>query len=111
MSNNPKEKNCVTMSNPLFIKAGMEGVEVMPQNKNFFQLEELQKIVGGYIQIIYLKKHLDSNGTPLALICNENGKYEDLLTNYHATLIWEANYGASDVMVGDILITPQKFLN
>ena len=91
MSNNPKEKNCVTMSNPLFIKAGMEGVEVMPQNKNFFQLEELQKIVGGYIQIIYLKKHL--------------------LSNYHATLIWEANYGASDVMVGDILITPQKFLN
>lgn len=111
MKTNPKEKNSVTMSNPVFIKAGMEAVEVMPQNKNFFQLEELQKIVGGYIQIIYLKKHLDSNGNPLALICNENGKNEKLIRNYHATLIWEANYGRSDYMVGDILITPQKYLN
>jgi hypothetical protein len=111
MKKNPKEKNCVTMPNPLFIKAGMVGVEVMPQNKNFFQIEELQKIVGGHIQIIYLKKYIDSNGNPLALICNENGKHEDLITNYHATLIWEANYGKTDVMVGDILITPQKFLN
>jgi hypothetical protein len=101
----------VMLDEPMFIKAGTVGVKVNPQNENFFTLEELQKIVGGYIQVVYLKNHADKNGTPLALVCNEEGKIEDLLANYHATLIWEHSYGKTDVMVGDILVTPQRFLN
>tara|TARA_R110001599_G_scaffold32907_2_gene107254 strand:+ start:1991 stop:2326 length:336 start_codon:yes stop_codon:yes gene_type:complete len=101
----------VELDEPMFIKAGMVGVKVKPQNKNFFTLEELQKIVGGYIQVVYLKNHIDKNGTPLALVCNEDGKDNDLLTNYHATMFWEYSYGETDVMVGDILVTPQRFLN
>ena len=106
-----KIQEAVELDEPMFIKAGMVGVEVKPQNKNFFTLEELQKIVGGYIQVVYLKNHVDKNGTPLALVCNEDGKDLCLSANKHATMFWEHSYGKTDVMVGDILITPQRFLN
>ena len=103
------------LDEPMFIKTGMIGVKVEPQNKNFFTLEEMQKIVGGMIQIVYLKNHVDKDGTPLALVCNENGKImydeNEMPINKHATLFWEQSYGATDYMVGDVLITPQRYLN
>lgn len=45
-----------------------EHYEVQPKNGKFFELEELQKIVGGYIEIIYLKKGL-------LMVINEDGKF------------------------------------
>ena len=107
--------NVTVLDEPMFIKEGMIGVKVMPQNKNYFTLDELQKIVGGIVQIVYLKNHVDKDGTPLALLCNENGKgmYKagELSINKHATLFWEQSYGSTDFMVGDILVTPQRYLN
>ena len=69
-------------------------------------LKEMQKIVGGYIEIAY-----DDGKTQI--ICNEEGKMIGLPINQEATNIWNKllgkfnsnpNYIHSDVLVGDVLI-------
>lgn len=66
----------------------VENVE--PKNGTDFQLEELQDIVGGYIECLNL-----SDGR--LLVCNEEGKLKDLDFNERAN-------GYSDWIVGDVLI-------
>lgn len=72
-------------------------LDVEPKNKKFFKLEELQKIVGGYIEIVEL-----NNGEIIVL--NENGKVDNLPYNDEATKIYKENINTSDFIVGDILI-------
>lgn len=73
-------------------------VEVTPQNGTDFQLEELQKIVGGYIEILRLTDNE-------IMVANEEGKFY-CTYNHKATQIakeYEAIY-KSDYICGDVLI-------
>lgn len=72
--------------------------DVRPKNGKDFKLEELSKIVGGYIEIVNLR-----NGK--ILVINEEGKLENLPENAPATNI--ARHAGviftDDYIVGDVL--------
>ncbi len=71
---------------------------VKPKNGADFQLDELQDIVGGYIEIINLR-----NGK--ILVVNEEGKCDKLELNLTATMIAhnEGRIAESDCIVGNVL--------
>lgn len=71
---------------------------VQPLNGTDFKLAELQKIVGGYVEIVQLNEHL-------IMVVNEEGKLHGLPINPFATLIYQAyTLNNDDVIVGDALI-------
>jgi hypothetical protein len=78
----------------LIIKANGEEIPVQPANGTDFSLEELQNIVGGYIETVMLP-----NGNLLVL--NEEGKLEGLPLNTTATDLYNNPY---DAIVGDVLV-------
>jgi len=55
--------------------------------------------VGGYIERIYLPKQ------GVCLWVNEEGKLRDLELNTYGTALWANNYGLTDWIAGDIIIT------
>lgn len=69
---------------------------VRPKNCTDFQLEEMQKIVGGYIETLRI-------GGDRIMVVNEEGKLKDLEVNEEATHIARCN-GYADIIVGDVLI-------
>lgn len=71
--------------------------EVQPKNGKFFELEELQKVVGGYIEIINLCNDQ-------IMVVNEEGKLEDLPYNFIATQMYQRNTRALDYIAGDALV-------
>lgn len=62
-------------------------------------LELAQKTVGGWIQLV----RLNSKGIDLYL--NEEGKLDGLPQNPVATALWSEDYGLTDYIVGDVIIT------
>ena len=78
-------------------KANGEVIESTPRNGKDYQLEELNAIVSGYIEVVYLP-----DGR--LLVCNEDGKHKRLAINWEATRIFQSFFGASDIIVGDVLI-------
>jgi len=77
------------------IKTDGTKIEVAPANGSDFSLEELQKVVGGYIEIVYL-----SEGR--LMVVNEEGWLNNLPYNPSASEI----YGHP--IVGDVLICERK---
>lgn len=67
-----------------------------PKNGTDFSLEELQKIVDGYIEILPL------SGSQI-MVLNEEGKLLGLGFNYNATLAARMA-GFDEVIVGDVLV-------
>ena len=62
------------------------------------QLEEMQAIVGGYIELV----ELDGSTT---MVVNEEGKLIPLSLNLEASRIFRAHHPASkDFIVGDVLV-------
>ena len=78
-------------------KMNGEVLDIEPKNGQDFQLEELQTIVGGLIQIIEI------NDTEIMVI-NEEGKLENLPLNEQATAIYKKQVCEGDFIVGDVLI-------
>lgn len=78
------------------------GEEVFPENGSF-SLEELQRYVGGMIEISTFP-----NGQ--AIVFNENGKLLKQMINVDATMIYrglwreESPFAARDTIVGDALL-------
>ena len=70
--------------------------EINPENKRNFSLEELQRIVHGYIESIHLPKNR-------LMIINEEGKLKGLPVNILATREI-LSHGYNDVIVGNVLI-------
>tara|TARA_R100000278_G_scaffold118812_3_gene99749 strand:+ start:1540 stop:1812 length:273 start_codon:yes stop_codon:yes gene_type:complete len=67
-------------------------------------LEQLQKLVGGYIQIVPL-------GNDKQMIINEEGKLMDLPYNETATKLMKEVYeGTTDWIAGDAIILTGKAL-
>ena len=81
------------------IKVNGETIDVTPTNNTNFTLEELQKYVGGIIQIIGTK-------SKKLMIINEEGKLFNLKKNNKATKLYE--YGSEDMVVGDVLIIDEN---
>ena len=68
-------------------------------------LDELQKLVGGYIQQVpHWVKH---DGLKADVWCDEDGKVNDKPFNRRATTMWYAALGVgslADFLVGDVVI-------
>ena len=80
------------------IKTNGQILEVQPQNGTDFQLEEMQAIVNGYIEMVPLH-----NGE--IMIVNEEGKFT-CSENYTATFVAK-HYNVitnDDYIFGDVLI-------
>ena len=85
------------------IKTNGEIIPVEPKNGTDFQLEEMQEIVGGYIQLFYLM-----NDVGEVIVMNEDGKIEGLPTNPKATELAESLLYDGDFIVGDVLVCTNK---
>ena len=77
------------------LKSNGEEKNVLPQNKKDFSLEELQKYVGGLIEIVRTKDNKP-------MIINEEGKINDLPINQKASELYQ--YNEFDFIAGDVLI-------
>jgi len=85
----------------LFYKVDLTVEEIRPANRRYFRLEEMQRLVGGLIQII----PLDGEGLEdKLLVVNEEGKNANLPVNLFATLEWIKYYGETDFVSGDAII-------
>lgn len=73
-----------------------------PKNGKYFTLSELQAVVSGYIEIVYLNDNK-------IMVVNEEGKLEGLAINHMATNIFLDSFPSSfDVIVGDVLVCDSK---
>lgn len=75
---------------------------VEPKNGTDFSLEELQKIVGGYIEVLRL-------GSEQIMVLNEEGKLYGLGVNDKATVL-AVTAGYADIIVGDVLVCPKEMV-
>lgn len=79
-------------------------IEILPKDSKYFSLEELQEIVGGYIEII------PCNNKEYSCVMNEEGKLHELDFNEEATNSVNYYIDTEDFIVGDVLITHNKYL-
>lgn len=79
----------------ILVKAGKES-KIVDIDSN---LENLQKIVGGYIEILYPFSKM--NLPTMAIICNEEGKIKNLKRN---RIFTSDLYDIEDIIYGDFLI-------
>ncbi len=70
--------------------------ESFPPGGQFYTLPELQKVVGGYIQILAMRGRL-------CMVINEEGKLAGLPYNARATAVWLL-YTANPVINGDYIV-------
>ena len=85
------------------IKTNGEIIPVEPKNGTDFQLDELQQIVGGYVQLFPL-----ANEAGEVMVMNEDGKIEGLPTNPKATELAAKRLFQGDYIVGDVLVCTNK---
>lgn len=81
------------------VKENGDKVEISPANGKMFELEEVQKLVGGYIEIIRL-------GKGDLMIIDEEGKLKDKQINSVATMVAYKRHAIHpcDCIVGDVVI-------
>lgn len=91
----------------LLYKTDFSVEEIKPANGRYFKLEEMQKYVGGLIEII----PLDGDGLEeKLLVVNEEGKLINLPFNLFATMEWVKYYGETDFVSGDAIICDPNFI-
>ena len=78
------------------IKVDGTCIDIQPEDGKYLSLEQLQKAVGGYIEIV----NVDDDKI---LIINEEGKLEDLPVNTMATSLYQQVHGPIDVIVGNVV--------
>ena len=93
------------------IKPNGETTPVVPKERHGlqpedFSLEELQEIVGGYIQVVRIP--IDAEGTEWIMVLNEEGKLKGLPFNEEATKLYQ--HGEVDPIVGTVLVCPSRML-
>lgn len=79
-------------------------VERISPKKEFFTLEELQKLVGGMIQMISIPGGI-------TLVLNEEGKLLELDFNLTATSLYKGYLFEGDYLVGNVIVIDNKHLN
>lgn len=95
----------IDFNRPYLVSADDGAVETGPSNGKYFELEEVQLLVGGYIEVVRLSDKL-------IMIVNENGKIEGLNYNFIATRIAEffKALRAGDYICGDAVVCPSSML-
>ena len=78
------------------LKADGTTVDVSPANGTDYKLDELQKFVGGYIEVVNCKEE------GMILVINEEGKFLDLPWNSLASRLADIHF--CDYIVGDALL-------
>ena len=86
------------------IKSDGTEQEILPENGKDFSLEEMQKIVGGHVEII------GCNDQNFLCVLNEEGKIQELPLNEKATALVNRIISPDDFIVGDVLITESKYI-
>lgn len=71
--------------------------EVRPLNGRAFSLEELQTLIGGYIQIV------SANEPGKYIVCDEEGKLKSKPVNVVASTLWVGRTHG-DPLVGEVLL-------
>ena len=98
------------------LKTDNTSVEVQPKNGRDFSLEELQKIVGGFIEIVEARGIMleisetgETNYSELPrntiIVLNEEGKLMGMEFNLVASVAYGNPY---DAIVGDVLLCRQS---
>lgn len=77
--------------------------EVKPKKGKYFQLDEMQAIVGGLIEIV----HGDFG---FIGVINEEGKINDLPKNVEATTLMRNNLFKGDYIAGDMLFCKSELV-
>lgn len=77
---------------------------ITPANNKDFTLKELQKYVGGYIQLIPLQDNL-------VMVINEEGKLLGLPRNDKATGLTNFHPDYDDYIVGNVVICKSELIN
>ena len=76
--------------------------KVSPANGSDFRLEEMQRMVGGIIEIVYFEDNT-------VMVINEEGKLLGLPLNMDATVIFRAHYpDSNDYILGGALVINKK---
>lgn len=78
-------------------KTNGEVVEVEPKNGKDFKGKELNKIVGGYFELVQISEDQ-------FMVVNEEGKLNNLPFNEKATDLYQSKLGPYDYIVGDCLV-------
>ena len=79
-------------------------INIAPSTSNKFTLTELQKYVGGYIQVIPLQDDL-------VMVINEEGKLLGLPRNDKATELANFHSNYNDYIVGNVVICKSELIN
>ena len=87
-----------------------EGVitPLLPKNKKFYTLEELQEAVEGYIEIVPIGKYpFHGRDVQWVMVLNEEGKLKSKEVNSIATFIYRKYIPENDdFIVGTVLVCP-----
>lgn len=84
------------------IKTNGEASIVHPENGIDFTLEELQKYVGGLIDMIYFDR------VNQIMIINDEGKIDGLECNVSATDYYQLYFSTNDYIAGDVLLCSES---
>ena len=90
------------MSKAKLYKANGTILEVVPANGTDFQLDELQAMVGGYIEIV-------PAGEGKIMVLDDEGKLKGKQVNDAATMIF-MKAGFYDTIVGDVLVCDDEMV-
>lgn len=78
------------------LKVGAEvHLSIIPKDGSTFTLEELQAVVGGYVQLVWLPKR------EVYMVLNEDGAVNGLPTNQLATAVWLDEFPMEDFPIGN----------
>lgn len=93
----------IALGKSFHVKTDTTVTEVHPLNGRDFSLDELNGFVGGHIELVTLRD--------CYIVCNEEGKLEDLPVNIKATHFWRGLLPeCGDFLVGDVLICPKGMI-
>lgn len=91
------------MTMDYIIKTDGKKIKVAPEKKTY-SLEELQSIVGGYIEIVWLSQFY-------LMVVNEEGKLNGLPMNDKATDLLRLCKDTTDFIVGDVLVCEKDHID
>lgn len=92
-----EEKEPAEIKSAKIVYPDKESEDYTPKNGTAFELEEMQKIVGGYIEVIRLK-----DGR--LMIVNEEGLLHGLPVNIEATNILRRDHSTTQYIVGNAIV-------
>lgn len=89
------------MAKATFVPAVGRAKNVLPKDGKTFSLDELQKFVDGYIEILFIGNK--------AVVVNDDGWQRNLPVNQVATKMYRNNGGASAI-VGNVLVCDKNMI-